>query len=80
MDEMPKVILPPYSTWRKSLALTDRGLIGQFMSIWPSPKTIVFWIEKICKLLIKGSQSHLFCGRGFFAFLFEFKEDMDLIF
>jgi hypothetical protein len=32
-----------------------------------------------CKL-IKGQLSAAFCGKGFFAFLFEKKEDRDMIF
>jgi hypothetical protein len=64
----------------KYLALVGQGLIGQFTGIWSSPNMVSFWLEKKWKSLIKGSLSHFFYGRGFFAFLFEFKEDMDLIF
>ena len=30
--------------------------------------------------LIKGGLQHCFCGKGFYTFLFENKEDKDLIF
>jgi hypothetical protein len=39
-----------------------------------------FWVEKNWKPLIRGSLSHFFYGKGFFTFLFEFKEDRALIF
>jgi hypothetical protein len=41
---------------------------------------MTFWIEKNWKPLIKGSLNNFFCNRGFFTFLFEQKEDKDLIF
>jgi hypothetical protein len=41
---------------------------------------MALWVDKNWKPLIKGNLSHAFCGRGYFAFLFETKEDMDLIF
>lgn len=78
--EMPKIALPPTSARRKAIALADRGLIDQFTWIWPSPRMVAIWIEKNWRPLIKGSISHYFCGRGFFTFLFENKEDKDLIF
>jgi hypothetical protein len=44
--EMLKVALSPSTFSRKALALVDRGLISEFIGIWPSPKTIATWIEK----------------------------------
>jgi hypothetical protein len=41
---------------------------------------MALWINRNGKPLIKGHLSHTFCGKGFFAFLFEMKEDMDLVF
>jgi hypothetical protein len=41
---------------------------------------MAFWLEKDWKPLIKSSLNHFFCSRGFFTFLFEFKEHKDLIF
>jgi hypothetical protein len=77
---MPKVSLPPSSARKKALALVDRGLIDQFMRIRHSLNMVSTWIDKKWKPLMKGSLSHFFCGRGFFSFLFEHKEDKDLIF
>jgi hypothetical protein len=37
-------------------------------------------VGKNWKPLIKGLLNQFFCGRGFFTFLFEIKEDKDLIF
>jgi hypothetical protein len=41
---------------------------------------VALWIEKYWKPHLKGKLSHSFCGRGFYAFLFEDKMDRDLIF
>ena len=30
----------------KALALSEKGLIGQFIGIWPFPKTMEYWISK----------------------------------
>jgi len=79
VKKMSKVVLPPSTSRKKSLALNERGLIGQSTCIFPSPKTMSFWLEKNWKSLIKGSLNHFFCGRGFFTFLFEC-EDIHLIF
>lgn len=38
------------------------------------------WLEANWRKLIQGQMSAAFCGKGFFAFLFEKKEDTDLIF
>lgn len=62
------------------MPLVDRGLIGQFTYIWPSPRTMASWLEKNWKPLIKGSLNHFFHGRGFFALMFELKEDQALVF
>jgi hypothetical protein len=77
---MPQVNLPPAATWHKALALVDRGLIGQFIGLWPSPKSMDIWVQQNWMVLIKGKLSYYFCGRGFYAFLFELKEDQELIF
>ena len=50
------------------------------MGIWPSPKCVTLWLQKKWHVLFKGSLNHLFCGQGFYAFLFKNKEDYDLIF
>jgi len=78
--EIPETKPPPILLRHKSLALENSGLAGKFMGIWPSPKSVVDWVKKSWKPHIKGKLHHSFCGRGFYSFLFESKEDMDLIF
>jgi hypothetical protein len=41
---------------------------------------MTIWLQKNWKVLIKGKMNHYFCGRGYYAFIFEAKEDGDLIF
>jgi hypothetical protein len=41
---------------------------------------MALWVDRNWKPLIKGQLSHAFCNKVFFAFLFEEKEDKDLIF
>ena len=50
------------------------------MGISPSSKTMESWISKNWMSLISGGLQHCLCGKGFFVFLFENKDDMDLIF
>jgi hypothetical protein len=78
--EIPKVVVFAPSARPLALRLTDRGLIGQFTGLWPSPRAMHIWLEANWRKLIKGQLSAAFCGKGFFAFLFEKKEDRDLIF
>jgi hypothetical protein len=79
LDEILKVPLPPSSARRKALALADRDLTGQlhrYLALSEDNSNLVG--EKL-EASYQGSLNHFFCGRGFFAFLFEFKEDRDLI-
>jgi hypothetical protein len=50
------------------------------MGLWPSPRQIDLWIERNWHPLVKGRMNHFFCGKGFYIFYFEHKEDRDLIF
>ena len=45
LDEVPEIALPEEQPIEISLALAERGLIGQFMGLWPSTKTIGEWIQ-----------------------------------
>jgi len=63
-----------------TLSLAEKGLIGQFIGLWPSPKTIQRWVERNWFDKIQGKISIRFCGKGYFTFHFESKEDKDLIF
>ena len=38
--DIPSVELPTEWTYRLALNLVERGLIGQFIVLWPSPKAI----------------------------------------
>lgn len=80
LDKMPKINLSPSMAWKKALDLVDRSLINQFTGNWPSPKSIAIFLQKNWVPLINGSLSDFFYGRGFYAFLFEQKEDRDLMF
>jgi hypothetical protein len=43
LDEIPKVDILPSTSRKKALDLADKGLIGQFTGIWPSPKWLFGW-------------------------------------
>jgi hypothetical protein len=80
MDEIPKVVVHPSSARPLALRLAENGLIGKFTGLWPSPKAMHHWLDLNWRKMIQGQMSVAFCGKGFFAFLFEKKEDRDLIF
>ena len=63
-----------------ALALSEKGLVGQFMGIFPSSKPMNSWIAKNWKPLISREMQQSLCGKGFFVFLFEKKDNRDLIF
>eukprot|EP00253_Pinus_taeda_P023673 PITA_23673 len=63
-----------------ALSLADRGLIGQFTGLWPSPKTTEKWVNRNWVPLINQSVTSYFLGQGYFLFEFTSKEDKDLIF
>ena len=65
---------------RKAVALSEKGLIGMFTGFWPSPCSAEVWLNKNWRTLIQGEVQQIFCGKGYFAFIFEKKEDRDLIF
>jgi hypothetical protein len=79
MEEIPAVVVQPISR-EHALKLDKIGLIGQFTSIWPSPKSMAFWVERNWKPLIKGCLSLALFGKGCSSFHFEEKSDRDLIF
>ena len=63
-----------------ALALAKRGLVGQFMGLWPSTKTTDDWIQRNWKANLKQGVTCYPVGRGFFVFEFISEEDRDLIF
>jgi hypothetical protein len=79
LEEIPKVLIQAGS--QISCPEVCGAWLGRPVHwIWPSPKSVAVWIDKNWKPHLKGRMSHSFCGRGFFVFLFEEKEDRDLIF
>jgi hypothetical protein len=80
MDYIPSVALPEEETCRAALNLAEKGLIGQFTGLWPSPKSVEEWTQRNWKPLIKEGIRSYFVGKGFFVFVFESAEDRSLIF
>jgi hypothetical protein len=80
LDNIPSIDLPIEETCRSALNLAERELIGQFTGLWPSPKAINAWVQRNWSPLVKEDiRSHL-VGRGFFVFVFDNLEDINLIF
>ena len=46
LDEVPEIALLEEQPIKIALAVAERGLIGQFMGLWPSAKTIDDWIHR----------------------------------
>ena len=40
LSEILEVVLPTTITKQKALAMSERGLIGQFIGIWPSTRSM----------------------------------------
>jgi hypothetical protein len=80
MDSIPTVALPEEETCKAALNLAERGLIGQFMGLWPSPKSVEEWTQRNWKPLTKEGVKSYFVGKGFFVFVFDNTEDRGLIF
>ena len=53
LDEIPKISLPETQAIKIALALSERGLVGQFMGLWPSAKTTEAWVQRNWKPLLK---------------------------
>jgi len=43
LEEIPEIVLPEDHPVKTALALAERGLVGQFMGLWPSPKATDDW-------------------------------------
>ena len=80
MEEIPSLELSPEEPCDLALLLAEKGLIGKFTGLWPSPKSVEAWMEDRWKPLMHGIVSLHAVGRGFFAFSFSRKEDRDLVF
>lgn len=46
LDVLQEVHLPPALPRMAALSLAEKGLIGQFINLWPSPKTVQRWVER----------------------------------
>lgn len=80
LDNIPMVELPVEETCKSVLNLVERGLIGQFTGLWPSPKAIEEWVKRNwIPLVSEGIKSH-FVGKGFFLFVFDNAKNKSLIF
>jgi len=79
LDSIPKIELPPDHPMRVAVSLSERGLVGQFMGLWLSTRTIDNWIQRNWRSLIKSSVTCYAVGREFFIFEFISQEDIDLI-
>jgi hypothetical protein len=80
LQDIPEIDLPPDQPMKIALSLSDRGLIGQFMGLWPSARSTENWIQRNWRPLITNSVTSYAVGRGFFIFEFISQEDRDLIF
>lgn len=80
LEDILEISLPPTLPRKAALSLAERGLVGQFNGLWPSPKNVQKWVERNWTASIDGKISIRFCGRGYYTFHFEIKEDRDLIF
>ena len=80
MDNIPTVALPAEETCRSALNLSNRGLIGQFTGLSPSPKAVDAWVQRNWGSLVKAGIRSYSVGKGFFVFMFEEEEDISLIF
>jgi hypothetical protein len=80
LDVIPEIDLPPELPMKVALSLSERGLVGQFMGLWPSTRSTDNWIQRNWRPLITSSVTCYAVGRGYFIFEFISQEDRDLIF
>ena len=73
------VALP--SGFRKtSLTFSDKVVVLKYKGVWPSPKYVEQWSDKVWKPITKGNFGIFTVYNCFFAFIFEHKEDRDIVF
>jgi hypothetical protein len=80
LEDIPEIILPLEQPMKVAISLSERGLVGQFMGLWPSTKTTDNWIQRNWRPLIKNSVTCYAVGKGYYIFEFISQEDRDLIF
>eukprot|EP00253_Pinus_taeda_P026670 PITA_26670 len=80
LEDIPEISLLLQTPIQVALSLAEQALVGQFIGLWPSPKSTEIWVNKNSAPLIKNDVTSYFLGRGFFLFEFTSKDDKDLIF
>ena len=70
LDNIPSVDLPTEQPCRTTMNIADRGLIGQFSGLWPSPKAIDGWVQINWKPLISEGMHNTLIGKGYYFFSF----------
>jgi hypothetical protein len=80
LDEIPEIALPEGNPMKIAVALANRGLVGQFMGLWPSTKTTDDWIQRNWRPNLANGVTCYPVGRGYFVFEFISEEDRDLVF
>ena len=75
LDAIPEIVLPEEKPIKIALALAKRGLVGQFMGLWPSTRTTDDWIQRNWRPQLKHSVTCYPVGRGFYIFEFISKDD-----
>ena len=45
--DVPEVKLSSIASKRKAVTLSKKGLIGLFTGLWPSPRSVEVWLNKI---------------------------------
>ena len=68
LEEIPEIALPEEKPMKIALALAKRGLVCQFMGLWPSTKSTDDWIQRNWKPNLKHGVTCYPVGRGFFYF------------
>lgn len=71
LKSIPEISLPPTFPRRASISLAERGLVGQFTGLWPSPKLVKNGVEINWNATTQGKIEIRFYGRGYYTFLFE---------
>jgi len=46
LESIPEISLPPTLPRRATISLAERGLVGQFTGLWPSPKSMQKWVKR----------------------------------
>jgi hypothetical protein len=70
LDAIPEIALSEEQPIKIALALAERGLVGQFMGLWPSTKTMDDWIQRNWRPQLQHNVTCYPVARGFFVFEF----------